>query len=268
MNLSIVIPAFNEEERLPPMLEAYGAYFGERYGKDVELLVVVNGSADRTAEVARDIAARCPCVRVIEERERIGKGGAVLLGIREARGRKVGFVDADGSTPPAAFDALVPAVDGFGAAIASRYMRGSEVSPPPPLRRRFASRCFNAMVRVLLGLRLTDTQCGAKIFTRETLQRILPHLGETQWAFDVDMLFQVKRHGSAIREIPTEWHDVRGSKLKIARASANMFVAICRLRLLYSPFRGVVRWYGVLAPILTKLFPREPTGRAGAGEAR
>ncbi|MCC7300876.1 MAG: glycosyltransferase family 2 protein [Verrucomicrobia bacterium] len=247
MKLSIVIPAHNEEQRLPPMLEVYARYFSEKYGDEAELIVVPNFCADRTAEVARSIGFRYPQVRVVEELNRVGKGGAVMIGARTAEGDLIGFVDADGATPPEAFDDLVHKISLDGCIIASRWMKGSDMSPPQPLSRRMASRCFNLMVRMLFGLKLTDTQCGAKLFRREVIQPVLRNLGVTSWAFDVDMLFQTKRLGASIREIPTVWHDVAGSKIEIGRSSVSMFVALVRLRMFYSPLRFMIPVFSRLA---------------------
>jgi glycosyltransferase involved in cell wall biosynthesis len=250
MKLSIVIPAHNEEHRLPPMLEAYAKYFAEKYGNEVELIVVANFCNDRTAEVARGIGLRYPQVKVVEELKRVGKGGAVLLGAQSAEGDLVGFVDADGATSPEAFDDLVQKISLDGCIIASRWMKGSDVSPKQPLSRRVASRCFNLLVRVLFGLKLKDTQCGAKLFRREVIQPVLRNLGVTNWAFDVDMLFQTKRLGATIREVPTVWCDVSGSKIEIGRSSVNMFVAMIRLRMFYSPLRFMIP---ILKPLAERL---------------
>lgn len=250
MKLSIVIPAHNEEHRIPPMLEAYAKYFAEKYGNEAELIVVANFCNDRTAEVARGIGLRYPQVKVVEELKRVGKGGAVLLGAQSAEGDLVGFVDADGATSPEAFDDLVQKISLDGCIIASRWMKGSDVSPKQPLSRRVASRCFNLLVRVLFGLKLKDTQCGAKLFRREVIQPVLRNLGVTNWAFDVDMLFQTKRLGATIREVPTVWCDVSGSKIEIGRSSVNMFVAMIRLRMFYSPLRFMIP---ILKPLAERL---------------
>lgn len=252
MKLSIVIPAHNEEHRLPPMLEAYAKYFAEKYRSEVELIVVPNFCSDRTADVARAIGLRYPQVKVVEEPQRVGKGGAVLLGAQTAEGDLVGFVDADGATPPEAFDDLVHKISLDGCIIASRWMKGSDVSPKQPLSRRVSSRCFNLIVRLLFGLKLTDTQCGAKLFRHEVIQPVLRNLGVTSWAFDVDMLFQTKRLGASIREIPTVWHDVAGSKIEIGRASVSMFVALVRLRMFYSPLRFLIPY---ISRLIEKVFP-------------
>lgn len=243
MELSIIIPAYNEEGRIGAMLQAYLPFFAARYGAEVELIVVVNGSTDATAAVVGRLAGAHAGLRCLVEPRPIGKGGALILGFSEARGRIVGFCDADGSTPPEAFLALVQAVTGGDAVIASRWLPGAEVHPRQPPSRRLASRVFNRLVRGLFGLRLTDTQCGAKAFDGQLLKAVLPSLGITRWAFDVDLLYQFKRRGASIREVPTVWRDVQGSKLRIPRASLEMFMALIRLRLLYSPFRGLVNLY-------------------------
>ena len=243
MKLSIVIPAYNEEARIRPTLDAYTSYFEAKYGKDVEFIVVVNGSRDGTEDIVREVAGRSPQVRSIIEPRAIGKGGAIMRGFEVATGEWVGFVDADNATLPEAFDDLVTHIGDAGAIIASRYIPGAKVSPRQPLSRRIASRVFNKLIRLLFKLKITDTQCGAKLLRGDAMRAAMPHLGLTRWAFDVDLLFQLRRLGYRIAEIPTTWSDRGGSKLKIGRTSLEMFMAICRLRLLYSPFRWIVTIY-------------------------
>lgn len=243
MRLSVVIPAYNEERRLGPMLDDYAKFLADRYGAEAEMIVVVNGSTDGTERIAREKAALCPQVSVIVEPAKIGKGGAIIFGFRKAAGELVGFVDADNSTAPAAFQDLVDHIGGAGAIIASRWIAGAQVSPRQPASRLISSRVFNGLVRLLFKLRIHDTQCGAKLLTREAVQAVLPNLGVTRWAFDVDLLFQLRRAGYAIVERPTVWRDAEGSRLRVFRASFEMFVAIVRLRLLYSPLSWVVAIY-------------------------
>lgn len=256
MKLSIVVPAYNEEDRIARMLAAYLPYFTERYGDDFELIVSVNGSTDRTEEIVRSLAARFPRLRVLVDPRPIGKGGAIMAGGAIATGERVGFVDADGATPPAAFDDLVRSIGAAGLIIASRRLPGAVVSPRQPWTRRCASQVFNGLVRVLFKLRITDTQCGAKLMTAEAWHAIVPHIGLTKWAFDVDMLFKTRRAGYAIAEIPTTWSDVGGSKLQIGRVSFQMFLAICRLRLLYSPLSWVVALYDRMLGRMIALEPQ------------
>jgi glycosyltransferase involved in cell wall biosynthesis len=245
MKLSIVIPAYNEEARIRPTLDAYTSYFGARHGKEVEFVVVVNGSRDRTEHIVREYAERTPQVKLIVEPRAIGKGGAIMRGFEMAAGDLVGFVDADNATSPEAFNDLVEHIGDAGAIIASRYIPGAKVSPRQPLARRIASRVFNRMIRLLFKLPISDTQCGAKLLRGDAMRAALPHLGLTRWAFDVDLLFQLRRLGYRITEVPTIWREPGGSKLKIGRTSFEMFMAICRLRMLYSPFRWIVTVYDV-----------------------
>ena len=122
-------------------------------------------------------------------------------------------------------------------------------------QRRCASRVFNFLVRTLFKLPITDTQCGAKLMTAEAWRAIVPHIGLTQWAFDVDMLFKTRRAHFAIREIPTLWSDVGGSKLRVGRVSFQMLLAIVRLRLLYSPLKWIVALYDRLLGHVIELPP-------------
>ncbi len=253
MKLSIIIPAHNEESRLPPVLESYAAYFSEKYREEVELIVVPNFCTDQTSDVARMIGARFPQVNVLADPGRVGKGGAVMLGAESAQGDLIGFVDADGATSPAAFDALVSDTGKSDCIIASRWLKDSQVQPRQSLSRRVMSRCFNVFVRILFGLKITDTQCGAKVFRRGVIQEILPRLGLTNWAFDVDLLFQAKRAGYSIREVPTVWNDKEGSKIRYVSSSLEMVMALVRLRLIYSPFNWVVEIYNSLSRMLKKM---------------
>ena len=243
MKLSIVIPAFNERERITATLEDYTHFFTPLYDEAYELIVVINGSTDGCEELVRSYAKSSPQVHCIVETGKIGKGGAIMVGFKAALGDLVGFVDADGSTPPASFQDLVEHVDEAGLVLASRWLTESVVEPKQPFARRVSSRIFNKLVRLIFGMKLTDTQCGAKLLRKEVLIKVLPHLGITRWAFDVDLLFQVQRAGYALVERPTVWRDSAGSKLNIRRASIEMLLAIIRLRLIYSPFRFVVTLY-------------------------
>lgn len=251
--LSIIIPAYNEARRLGRMLDQYLPYLQQQRKNQYEVLIVANGCTDNTEEIAATYARKYPSVRPIAEPEAIGKGGAIMLGMRKAEGNLIGFVDADGSTPPEAFLELTERIGTADAIIASRWLPLSRVSPRQPLKRRLISRLFNALVRALFGLRLTDTQCGAKLMKRAAALQALPQLGITRWAFDVDLLFQLRRAGCRIIEIPTTWHDVGGSQLQICKASLEMFVALVRLRLLYSPLRWIVSIYDrTLSPFIHK----------------
>jgi glycosyltransferase involved in cell wall biosynthesis len=231
MKLSIIIPAWNEEFRLPPTLSAYGTYFGDKYGEDLEIIVVANHCSDGTVRVAREIAGLHPQIQVIEDPSCIGKGGAVELGMRHAQGDLVGFVDADGATAPDAFFKLVENMHGAGCIIGSRWIEGAVVSPRQPLMRRLASRLLNKVfVQGLFGLELSDSQCGAKLFRRDVLEQVLPEAIEQGWAFDIDLLCRVKRLGYDIRELPTEWHHVAGNTTTFMVMSLQMLASVFRVK--------------------------------------
>ncbi len=220
------------------MLEAYAAATREM---SCEILVVVNGSSDGTEDlIASSFLPRFPQLRLIDIPEPVGKGGALIRGMMEARGAVIAFVDADGSTPPESLFDLVQALRGDEILIASRWLPESEIHTPQSRSRRIGSRIFNRAVRLLFGLRLTDTQCGAKVMSRAVMQTVLPRIGATQWAFDVDLLYHIRRAGFPVREQPTRWTDVSGSKVHPVLAPLGMLLAISRLRLLYSPFAALV----------------------------
>jgi glycosyltransferase involved in cell wall biosynthesis len=227
MKLSIIIPAYNEENRLPSTLENYAATFGE----DVELIVVVNHCSDGTEEIARAASVAHPQIRVVVEPSKIGKGGAVELGMRQAKGELVGFVDADGATPPAAFFQLVENIGDAGCIIGSRWIDGATVNPRQSWMRRLASRLLNKfVVHGLFGLDVRDSQCGAKVFRSDVLDNVLPESTESGWAFDIDLLCRVKRLGYGVREFPVEWHHVPGNPINFMLMSLQMIASVCRVK--------------------------------------
>ena len=219
MKLSLIIPAKDEADRLPPTLAAYGAFLAEHLPDQHEILVVINNSTDATESVTSEAAKTWPAIRPIVIEDAIGKGGAVREGFRIASGLQLAFVDADGATPPEAAWELVehlqrhPEVQ---AAIASRWMKQSKILTPQPLRRRIASRLFNFAVRILFGLQYHDTQCGAKVFRAEALHPILVDLDQRGWLFDIEMLYLLKRAGHRVEECPTTWRDVAGSRFSMS----------------------------------------------------
>lgn len=247
MKWSIVIPAYNEERRIGVTLKDYGSYFSRFPKGSVEIIVVLNGCHDNTLKIVKGCARKYHLIHYIDIPQAIGKGGAVVKGFKRARGKLVGFADADGATAAEQFAQLAKKLDGADGVIASRWMPGAIVEPRQPLKRRIASRCFNMFVKVLFGLHFYDTQCGCKLFKREVVREVLPSLGLTRWAFDVDLLYNLKRHNRKVREIPTVWKDRTGSSIHVPKVSLEMLLAIIRLRLLYSPFRFIVGIYNHVA---------------------
>ncbi|MBU1203791.1 MAG: glycosyltransferase family 2 protein [Nanoarchaeota archaeon] len=242
IKLSIIIPTWNEEKRLPPTLESYLNFFIPIYGNNLEIIIMPNNCQDKTVEIIQKFQEKHPQIKY-KYLTRPGKGNAVIEGLKLAQGDLIGFVDADNSTRPKEFYDLVQSIKSHDATIASRWIKGAKINIKQPLKRRIASRGFNFLVRTLFGLQLTDTQCGAKLFKKQAIKHILPELGITEWGFDIDILYQLKRAGYKIREIPTTWYDSPDSRLKIGKVGYQMFLSATRLRLIYSPFKFIVNAY-------------------------
>lgn len=238
MDLSIVIPAYNEAERIDRTLHAYATVF-----PDAELIVVLNGCRDNTQAVVEAFQKRgVGQVRLRDIPEAVGKGRAVREGFRMSRGRLVGFVDADAATSPKEFRRLVASIDGAAAAIASRWLPGAVVRNRTWLR-TLASRTFQLAVRMLFGLPFRDTQCGAKVFRRDVIDAILPRLRIDNMAFDVELLYLTASASFRILEVPTVWEDqsrsaILGSPLKLARNAVRMLTSLVSLRLRGARSRG------------------------------
>ncbi len=236
-SISIIIPAYNEEGRLEATLSGYLSFFDKKH--DFEIIVVLNGCTDNTFDVVSRFLPSEKLKYMTFDRK-IGKGGAVMAGFRAASKEHLGYVDADGSTKPEDFLDLFRQMNGFDGIIASRHVAGAVVEKKQPLGRLIASRGFNLLVRVLFGFPFKDTQCGAKIFKKEVITRILPEVVTADWAFDIDLLFRADQHGFRIGEAPTVWNNSGDSKLELGRTIPVMLFSVLRLRLLSSPLKGVM----------------------------
>jgi len=249
-NLSIVIPAYNEEKRIGKTLDVYSEYFDklQKSGElNYELLVVINNTRDRTEEVVKKKIESNSRIRYLNFLEG-GKGFAIIEGFKDALKRDnglIGFVDADMATPPEAYHDLVKRIGKADAAIAARWRKDSVVKEKKSKVRKAYSWGFNFLVRSILFLKFTDTQCGAKLITREALEQIIIERAITKWAFDVDLLYKLKKKKLKVTEVPTYWEDKAGSSINII-SPIQMFVAVVRLRLTHSPLRFVVRAYDKL----------------------
>lgn len=235
MQLSLIIPAYNEEKRIKKTLVDYATYFNRSYGANYEILVILNGCLDDTLAVVKEIAKDFDSIKYANYPHAIGKGGAIIEGFKLAQGELVGYVDADGATPPRAFNDLVENIDRYDCIFGSRWLPGAKVLKQP-LKRRVASRVFNFLVNTCFPLHCKDTQCGAKLIRKRALNSIHDYLTITDMAFDVNLLYALKMKGYTMKELPTEWSDKLGSKVKILKTSLRMFLSIMRLRLIYSPF--------------------------------
>ena len=246
-SLLLLIPAYNEEHRIEPVLRDFGRYFQEHYRGKFQLVVVLNGCTDNTLGVVERVAAEYPPVRALEFREPIGKGGARIEGLKLAPlADVIGYVDADGATPPHAFHDLVKRIGEADCVIGSRWLPGAVLHVEQTSRRQFASRVFHRIIQYLFWMNIRDTQCGAKVMRREAVEKVHSFLRIADMAFDINLLFSLKRAGFRILEVPTEWTDKIGSKVVLGRTSLTMFLSALRFRLIYSPF---YRWLRPLRPL-------------------
>lgn len=228
--LSIVVPAYNEELRLGETLRKIGAYL-DASGVDAEILLVDDGSKDRTAELAA-AALKGRRGRVVSNGENRGKGYSVRHGLLEAQGRFVLLTDADLSTPIEEHAKLAAAVrDGdLDVAIGSRALAESDVQVRQHWIRQMMGRTFNRIIRGLTGLPFQDTQCGFKLMDRERVRPLFEKMVVDRFAFDVELLFLCERFGLSVREIPVTWRNAPGSKVSIVGDPANMVLDVLRVR--------------------------------------
>ncbi|MFA5258568.1 MAG: glycosyltransferase [Candidatus Pacearchaeota archaeon] len=246
MKISIIIPAHNEEERIGRTLFAYSKFFKnlkEQENIDFEILVVINNTQDKTEDIVKVHSKENSEIRCIRFKEG-GKGFAIIEGFRDSLKRNndlIGFIDADMATAPEHFYWLIKYLGKHDGAIASRGHKKSIVKTS--LKRKITHKGFNFVVRSLLFLPYSDTQCGAKIFKREAIDKVVNELGITQWGFDVDLLYRLNKKRLKIKEIPTVWEDQQGSKINLKSVPIKMFASVVRLRLINSPFKGFIRIY-------------------------
>ena len=230
MTYSIVIPAYNEGERLAPTLEKVLAYVRQQ-GWDAEVIVVNDGSRDNTAEIVREFAAKNSMLRLVENPGNRGKGYAVRNGMLQARGEIIVFSDADLSSPieemPKLLEALAAGAD---IAIGSRWLRAELQIHRQSLHRQLFGRVFNGLNRVILGLRFKDTQCGFKAFTRKAAQTILPLQRIERWGFDPEILFLARKFGFRVDEVAVRWGHVGGTRINPLMDGARMFQEMVRIR--------------------------------------
>lgn len=254
-SLLLLIPAYNEENRIGPVLDQYAEYFGRHYPGKFSLVVVLNGCRDNTLGVVQEAEKQHSCITHSEFPAAIGKGGALIEGLKLAPiADLIGYVDADGATAPDAFHDLVKALEnpGISCAIASRWLPGAIVHHFQPENRRFASRLFHLFVEMFFQMGIQDTQCGAKVMRRGAVETVHDRLSLADLAFDVNLLYSLKQDGFVIQEIPTEWADKSGSKVVFnLRTSLNMLLSLIRLRMIYSPF---YRWLRPLRPLEAWLY--------------
>ena len=269
-SLLVLIPAYNEESRIEPVLRDYVRYFEGKYRGKFQLVVVLNGCRDNTLGVVQRVAAECNAVSFLNFPDPIGKGGALIEGLKlSPTADLIAYVDADGASPPRALHELVKLADQADCVIGSRWLPGAVLHQAQPWLRRFTSRCFHLIVESLFWMHIKDTQCPCKVVRRVAVEKIHPSLRIADLAFDVNLLYSLKHAGFSVREVPIEWTDKLGSKVSstLFRTSLVMFLSVFRIRLIYSP---LYRWLRPLRPLESWIYRKlhAPPPRPGPGSVQ
>jgi dolichyl-phosphate beta-glucosyltransferase len=228
--LSVVVPCFNEEQRLPSTIEQIESYL-DATATSYELILVDDGSTDGTRKVMDAAAQHHGSVRIEALPRNRGKGRALAEGIAAARGTEVLITDADLSTPIEELEKLQAALDkGAGVAIASRALRGSRVEISQPVYRVLMGKAFNLIVQLVLLPGIWDTQCGFKLFRADVAKDAFGALTTDGFGFDPEVLFRAKKRGVRIAEVPVVWRNSAPTKVSPISSSFDMFRHVVRIR--------------------------------------
>ncbi len=238
MRICIVIPVYNEEKRVVKTLDKVKASLMKRYRKCLLLLFVCDGSTDSTEAIVRRYAKFHSQIKLVTEKRRLGKGGAVIRGFNILCGRYhpdvIGFVDADSSVPGKEILKLLKHLErkNVDGVIASRYLKDSEIIGDLGIGRFIASRSYNALVRLLFNLDFKDTQCGAKFFKARALCPALKDVHLTGMSFDINLVYEVYRRNFNIEEVPVRYDVMlEGTKVRLPEHAPKMFVSTIMYRL-------------------------------------
>jgi dolichyl-phosphate beta-glucosyltransferase len=230
LTYSIVLPAYNESERIAATLEKIFTY-AERSGWQCEVIVVNDGSQDDTVPIVKQYAARHANLSLLENPGNRGKGYSVRNGMLHAHGDILLFSDADLSSPIAEAEKLLTAIkSGADVAIGSRWLRTELQIQPQPVYRQLFGRIFNLLLRIVLGLKFKDTQCGFKAFTRGAAQCLFPLQRVERWGFDPELLYLAKRFRLPVQEVAVEWSHREGTRINPFRDGIRMFGDVLKIR--------------------------------------
>ena len=234
VHLSIVIPAYNEAQRLPQTLAHVDGFLKEQKFS-AEVIVVDDGSRDNTLGAVRAFHFQTAVkLRLLANFRNRGKGASVRRGMAAARGEFILFTDADLSTPITELNGLFAAMEkGADVAMGSRAVAGAHVLTPQPWYREFMGRTFNRFVQGLVLPGLHDTQCGFKLFRRAAARRLFKYLTTPRFGFDVEVLYLARRAKFNIAEVPVEWRNALGSTVSPLKDSLTMFADLFRIRWLH-----------------------------------
>lgn len=233
MNIDLIIPAYNEERRIGRTLEEYAQYFDST----MHFIVVLNHCSDNTLKVVHTMQKRFPGrIDYLDIPEAIGKGGAILRGWQQSTAEAIGFIDADGATSAHEFARLIKALPGCDGVIASRFLPHAHILERTSVVRTMVSRGTIWLVHLLFGMPYSDTQCGAKLFTKQTIALALPKMQTTNLLFDIELLWILTLRHCTIVEVAITWVDQPGSaslgsNTKFLKTAFGLLGHLVRLRL-------------------------------------
>lgn len=228
--LSLIIPAYNERDRLASTLITIEAYMSS-FRKSYEIIIVDDGSSDGMLDMVRQQAKESGTVRLVRYEQNQGKGYAIRQGVAVARGDYIAFSDADLSAPidelPKLFDAIK---DGNDVAICSRAIKGAVLEVRQPLYRELGGKALNLAIRTFAVRGIHDTQCGFKLFRGKAAHDIFKRCFINGWSFDIEALYLARKLGYEIAEVPVKWHHSEGSKIHPFSAGVHMLMDLIKIR--------------------------------------
>ncbi|MCK5176172.1 MAG: glycosyltransferase family 2 protein [Candidatus Aenigmarchaeota archaeon] len=226
--LSIIIPAYNEEKRICKTLKKYNKYFKSK-DYDYEIIVVIDKSKDRTEQLVVDFAKKNKNIIPLIFEQRRGKGGAIIEGFKIARADKVGFSDADEAVSSEYIEKMFDCLSKYDCVIASRRLKQSKISRHQPIIRQVLSKGFNILVNIMFGLNIKDTQCGAKVFRSKVIKESIQNMKSKGFEFDVELLWRIKKNNYSIKEYPIEWSHQDDSSFSLKEVP-SMFINLLKLK--------------------------------------
>lgn len=232
IDLSIVIPAYNEEGKIISCLEKVTAYCQDALANwKVEVIVINDGSTDRTGKLVRDYAKKKDNLKIVTYEKNRGKGYAVNRGVQEAEGEYILFMDVDLATPIEEFDKFLPKLKtSCDVIIGTRRVKASELEVRQPFYREFMGKVFYYLSLIILHLSVSDVTCGFKLFSQEAAQKIFPKQKLWDWSFDAEILFLTRLHGFEICEVPVRWRDDPDSRVRVVRDALRAVQGLWRIK--------------------------------------
>lgn len=234
MDLSIIIPAYNEEKRIEKTIQNIVSYLSKKFADNYEIIIVDDRSKDKTVEIVKKLSRENEKIKIMVNEENYGKGYSVKKGMLNAQGKYLLFSDADLSTPIEELDKLLFWIEkGYDIAIGSRSLKDSQVIVHQPFYREMMGKIFNKLVKIWCLSDFVDTQCGFKLFNKEVAKEIFTQTKINRFAFDVEILYLAKRNGLRVKEIPVRWINSPASRVNPIFDSLKMLIDLLQIRFLH-----------------------------------